>query len=438
MALLDACELHTLETKISGQYGPTVVGYHEFTSVSTLDGLQIDYYDSVTKKLIPKQDWMKEFASTDRWEEYTEIRERMQQTRELNNPPPMRFSPPRGVQKYQRVYGCVWDDETGDRRGFDEYSNDGKDFITLDLKENRYTASSSQAGATVMKWNYERERLDFLKRYYRYECFYFLKELLHFSKASFEKAGKVPESTGRSLTEPTHKILTEVATNSSKLHTLETKISGKYGPTVVGYHKFTSVSTLDGLQIDYYDSVTKKLIPKQDWMKEFASTDRWEEYTEIRERMQQTRELNNPPPMRFSPPRGVQKYQRVYGCVWDDETGDRRGFDEYSNDGKDFITLDLKENRYTASSSQAGATVMKWNYERERLDFLKRYYRYECFYFLKELLHFSKASFEKAGKVPESTGRSLTEPTHKILTEVATNSSSKLKPGSFYLHVRYI
>ncbi|XP_026091254.1 major histocompatibility complex class I-related gene protein-like [Carassius auratus] len=219
----------------------------------------------------------------------------------------------------------------------------------------------------------------------------------------------------------------------SELHTLETKISGKYGPTVVGYHEFTSVSTLDGLQIDYYDSVTKKLIPKQVWMKEFASTDRWEEYTEIRERMQQTRELNNPPPMRFSPPRGVQKYQRVYGCVWDNETGHRRGFDEYSYDGQDFITLDLKENRYTASVPLAEPTVMKWNEDRERLDFLKRYYRYECFYFLKELLHFSKASFEKTGKVPASTEQILSEPTQKILTEDATNSNRSASDASYIM-----
>ncbi len=54
-----------------------------FFAVTTLDGEQIDYYDSEIKKLIPKQDWM-EFASGDRWKEYTEIRERVQQANTIN------------------------------------------------------------------------------------------------------------------------------------------------------------------------------------------------------------------------------------------------------------------------------------------------------------------------------------------------------------------
>ncbi len=55
-----------------------------FSSVTTLDWEQIDYYDSEIQKLIPRQDWMKEFTSGDRFKEYTEIRERVQQTNKIN------------------------------------------------------------------------------------------------------------------------------------------------------------------------------------------------------------------------------------------------------------------------------------------------------------------------------------------------------------------
>ncbi|XP_026091167.1 class I histocompatibility antigen, F10 alpha chain-like [Carassius auratus] len=175
----------------------------EFSAVTTLDGQQIDYYDSEIKKLIPKQDWMKDYASKDLWKADTEIRENVQQIYKNNIPRLMqRFNQTHGVHTYQRMYGCDWDDETGVSRGFDEYSYDGERFISLDLKENRYTASVPQAIPTVMKWNKDREQLVYLKRYYRYECVYWLKELLHFSKASSEKTVKVPESTGRSLTKP--------------------------------------------------------------------------------------------------------------------------------------------------------------------------------------------------------------------------------------------
>ncbi len=71
----------TTYTEINGQ---TVAGTPAFSSVTTLDWEQIDYYDSEIKKLIPKQDWMKEFASGDRFKEYTEIRERVQQTNKIS------------------------------------------------------------------------------------------------------------------------------------------------------------------------------------------------------------------------------------------------------------------------------------------------------------------------------------------------------------------
>ncbi len=67
----------TTYTEINGQ---TIAGITKFSSVTTLDGEQIDYYDSDTGTLIFRQDWMKELASGDRFKEYTEIRERVQQT----------------------------------------------------------------------------------------------------------------------------------------------------------------------------------------------------------------------------------------------------------------------------------------------------------------------------------------------------------------------
>lgn len=71
---------HTFMTTYTRQNGPTVAGTPAFSFITTLDGRQIDYYDSDTETLIFRQDWMKEFASGDRFKEYTEIRERVQQT----------------------------------------------------------------------------------------------------------------------------------------------------------------------------------------------------------------------------------------------------------------------------------------------------------------------------------------------------------------------
>uniref|UniRef100_A0A8C1SN93 MHC class I-like antigen recognition-like domain-containing protein n=1 Tax=Cyprinus carpio TaxID=7962 RepID=A0A8C1SN93_CYPCA len=212
------------------------------------------------------------------------------------------------------------------------------------------------------------------------------------------------------------------------LHRLNTTYTGKNGQTTPGSPECSTVTTLDGQQIDYYDSEIKKLIPKQDWMKKFASTETWKDYTEITEQVQQINKLNIPAIMQqFNQSHGVHTYQRMYGCEWDDETGDSRGFDEYSYDGESFISLDRKKIRYNTSVPQAQPTVMKWNNDKGQLDILKQYYRYDCVYWLKELVHFYKASFEKTGKVPELTGQSLTVPTQK--TENDTKSEGKLRTG---------
>ncbi|XP_016402336.1 class I histocompatibility antigen, F10 alpha chain-like, partial [Sinocyclocheilus rhinocerous] len=148
-------------------------------AVTTLDGRQIDYYDSEIKMLIPKQDWMKDYASTDLWKEDTEIRERVQQIYKNNIHVLMkRFNQAHGVHVYQRVYGCGWDDETGDFDGFDQHGYDGNDLITLDVKKFRYISAVPQGFITVQKWNNDREQVESLTQYYRHECVYWLKHFL--------------------------------------------------------------------------------------------------------------------------------------------------------------------------------------------------------------------------------------------------------------------
>uniref|UniRef100_A0A8C1QQC1 Ig-like domain-containing protein n=1 Tax=Cyprinus carpio TaxID=7962 RepID=A0A8C1QQC1_CYPCA len=125
--------------------GETLAETPEVSAVTTLDGQQIDYYDSVIKKLIPKKDWMKEFASGDQWKEDTEIRK--------------------------------------------SHGYDGEDFITPDLKELRYITPVPQGKSTVMKWNNDRERLELLKQYYEQDCVYWLKEFLSLRKVDLERRG---------------------------------------------------------------------------------------------------------------------------------------------------------------------------------------------------------------------------------------------------------
>ncbi|KAL1252032.1 hypothetical protein QQF64_019828 [Cirrhinus molitorella] len=126
-------ELHTFTTTCTEINGQMVAEIPEISSVAVLDGQPIDYYDAEIKKLIPRQDWMKEFASGGRFKEYTEFRERLQRTNEISIRLLMeRFNHSHGVHTYQRMHECDWDDETGDSHGFDEHAYDGENFISLD------------------------------------------------------------------------------------------------------------------------------------------------------------------------------------------------------------------------------------------------------------------------------------------------------------------
>ncbi|XP_026110529.1 major histocompatibility complex class I-related gene protein-like [Carassius auratus] len=183
-------ELHTITTFYTEINGQTNAGIPEFSSVTTLDGRQIDYYDSEMKKLIPRQDWMKEFMSGDRFKEYAEIRERIQQTNKINITVLMQqFSQTRGVHTYQRMYGCEWDDQTEDSRGIDQYGYDGEDFILLDVKELRYITPVQQGVITMNKWNNDRAQLELLNQYYQHECVYWLKHFLMLRKVDLERRG---------------------------------------------------------------------------------------------------------------------------------------------------------------------------------------------------------------------------------------------------------
>ncbi|KAK2906605.1 hypothetical protein Q8A67_005590 [Cirrhinus molitorella] len=450
---------HSFMTTYNGIYGKTIVGIPEFSSVTTLDEKQIDSYDSDTGTLI--QDWMKEFASGDRWKEYTEVRERVQQINKLNIIVLMQqFSQSQGVHRYQRMYGCVWDDETEVSDGFDEYSYDGQRFISLDLKEGRYTAHVPQADPTVQKWNNDTQQLDFMKQYYKHECINWLKEFLHFLtkilsgnqnltiiiisllfiQCSYR--GNLWDSCNRlgfgTVSRCQVVLKNEIFISiklfsrwKHELHKFMTTYTGRNKQTVAGRPEFSAVTILDGQQIDYYDSEIKELVTRQEWMKKYASTDMWKADTEIRKQVQNIYKNNIPRLMeRFNQTHGVHTYQRMYGCEWDDETEVPDGFDEYSYDGQRFISLDLKKGRYTAHVSQADPTVQNWNNDTEQLDFLKQYYRLECIYWLKEFLHFSKATLKKTGIVSQLPGQSVTEPIQKILTVNDTKSSNSASDAS--------
>ncbi|XP_065804130.1 class I histocompatibility antigen, F10 alpha chain-like isoform X3 [Labrus bergylta] len=168
-----------------------VPNFPEFVIVGMVDDFQVEYYDSNTKRFVPKQDWMKKVTEdkADYWEWETEKQKGHQQTFKVNlDILKRRFNQTGGVHIVQVMYGCEWDDQwddkTGDVNGYSQFGYDGEDFIVLDTKTMTWVAPQQQAVATKQKWNNDKAELERFKNYLNKECVYWLKKYVNYGRSS--------------------------------------------------------------------------------------------------------------------------------------------------------------------------------------------------------------------------------------------------------------
>ncbi|XP_077362546.1 major histocompatibility complex class I-related protein 1-like [Festucalex cinctus] len=150
-----------------------------FLSVGYVDDVQIVRYDSKSRKFEAKQDWMNKITADDPhyWERQTEISIGNEQVDKVNiEIAKDRFNQTGGVHMFQRMSGCEWDDETDEVDGWEHYSYDGEDFISLELSTLRWIAVKPQAVVSKHKWDQQDVRNQYKKYYYTEECPSYLKK----------------------------------------------------------------------------------------------------------------------------------------------------------------------------------------------------------------------------------------------------------------------
>ncbi|XP_047198323.1 BOLA class I histocompatibility antigen, alpha chain BL3-7, partial [Hippoglossus stenolepis] len=89
-----------------------------------------------------------------------------------------------GLHIVQWMYGCEWDDETGEVKGYDQLGYDGEDFISLDLETETWIAPTPKSVITKLKLDQEKARIANHKNYLLQLCPSWLKKYLDQGRSS--------------------------------------------------------------------------------------------------------------------------------------------------------------------------------------------------------------------------------------------------------------
>uniref|UniRef100_A0A4W5Q4A7 Ig-like domain-containing protein n=1 Tax=Hucho hucho TaxID=62062 RepID=A0A4W5Q4A7_9TELE len=163
-SLIDKDDMYSLNYIYTALSKPVELpGIHEFTAMGLMNNKQIDYYDSVSKKKIPKQDWMKDkldhICNLSYLSMYIVIIYLLFHLFFLSD-----------VHILQWKHGCEIDQQPDGTlkfiKGIDQYSYDGDDFLAFDDATMQWVAPVDQALPTKRKW--DGECVDWLSKFMEY------------------------------------------------------------------------------------------------------------------------------------------------------------------------------------------------------------------------------------------------------------------------------
>ncbi|XP_066451426.1 class I histocompatibility antigen, F10 alpha chain-like isoform X2 [Eleutherodactylus coqui] len=162
-------------------------GIPEFSIVGYVDDQEITNYNSVSRRMLPRAEWMKK-VGPEYWEDQTQIGKGNEAVYRHDMRILMeRFNQTRGFHIFQVMSGCELDDD-GSIRGWNQYRYDGGEFMALDTQTWTYTATMSQGLITTQKLNSQELRAgERYRNYLENECIDWLKKHVENGREELER-----------------------------------------------------------------------------------------------------------------------------------------------------------------------------------------------------------------------------------------------------------
>ncbi|KAM6288781.1 uncharacterized protein AAHN32_013830 [Aegotheles albertisi] len=162
-------------------------GVPQFVEVGYVDGIPIARYDSETRRVEPKAEWMRDNLDQEYWDRNTRNAQNTEQIDRLNlDIGRARYNQSGRAQTWQRMYGCDLLDD-GTIRGYYQGAYDGKDFLAFDMDTMTFTAADE--AAQVTKWNWEKDgtEAERWKHYLENTCIEWLRRYVSYGRAVLER-----------------------------------------------------------------------------------------------------------------------------------------------------------------------------------------------------------------------------------------------------------
>ncbi|XP_036406869.1 class I histocompatibility antigen, F10 alpha chain-like [Megalops cyprinoides] len=184
--------VHSLQYLCTATSG--IPGFPGFVAVGMLDGEPFCSYDNKIGRDIPRQEWAKEAVDPGYWQRNTQISHRAQRSFKDIAVAMELLNQTGAIHTFQNMYGCNWNEETGNTEAYDKYGYDGEDFLTFDLETMSWIPSVPQAFKTKSKWESNRAQTEGRKKYLTEVCIDWLKTYVNSERNTLEKKGP-PEVT---------------------------------------------------------------------------------------------------------------------------------------------------------------------------------------------------------------------------------------------------